>query len=94
MAWVFKKDYPLNALDGVTENENSFFIYPNPASNQLFIKTSAPVDQEFSIINLLGEKILSGSLNGPIEALDVSKLSPDIYMISIDHNLMKFVKIE
>ena len=92
MAWVYKKDYQLNSLDEFTENENNFTIYPNPASNQLFIESQIQVEQKFSIINLLGEKVVSGMLNGQIETLDISLLSPNIYIIRIGHESIKFVK--
>ena len=93
-AWVYKKDYQLNAVNEFTENESNFVIYPNPASNQLFIESKTQVDQAFSIINLLGETIISAQLNGQIEALDISSLAPNIYFIRIDNESIKFVKTE
>lgn len=94
MAWVYKKDYQLNAVNEFTENESNFVIYPNPASNQLFIESKTQVGQAFSIINLLGETIISAQLNGQIEALDISSLPPNIYFIRIDNESIKFVKTE
>jgi hypothetical protein len=94
MAWVFKKDYQVNSVNDFTKNEINFVIYPNPASNQLFIESKIQVEQAFSIINLLGEKIVSGTLNGQIEALDISSLSPNIYIIRIGNETIKFVKTE
>ena len=94
MAWVYKKDYQLNAVNEFTENESNFVIYPNPASNQLFIESKTQVGQAFSIINLLGETIISAQLNGQIEALDISSLPPNIYSIRIDNESIKFVKTE
>ncbi len=93
-AWVYKKDYQLNAVNEFTENESNFVIYPNPASNQLFIESKTQVGQAFSIINLLGETIISAQLNGQIEALDISSLPPNIYFIRIDNESIKFVKTE
>ena len=84
----------VNSVDEFIENENNFVIYPNPASNQLFIKREILVEQEFSIVNLLGEEIVSGTLNGQIENLDISSLSPNIYIIRIDNESIKFVKTE
>jgi hypothetical protein len=94
MAWVYKKDYQLNAVNEFTENESNFVIYPNPASNQLFIESKTQVGQAFSIINLLGETIISAQLNRQIEALDISSLPPNIYFIRIDNESIKFVKTE
>jgi len=94
MAWVYKKNYQFNAVDEFTENETSFVVYPNPASNKLFIESEIQVEQEFSILNLLGEKIVSGTLNAKIEALDISSLPPGNYIISIGNESLKFVKTE
>ena len=92
MAWIHKKDYQLNAVNEFTEYESNFVIYPNPASNQLFIESKTQVGQAFSIINLLGETIISAKLNGQIEALDISSLPPNIYFIRINNELIKFFK--
>ena len=94
MAWVYKKNYQFNAVDEFTENETNFVVYPNPASNKLFIESEIQVEQEFSILNLLGEKIVSGTLNAKIEALDISSLPPGNYIISIGNESLKFVKTE
>ena len=92
MAWIHKKDYQLNAVNEFTEYESNFVIYPNPASNQLFIESKTQVGQAFSIINLLGETIISAKLNAQIEALDISSLPPNIYFIRINNELIKFFK--
>jgi hypothetical protein len=94
MAWVFKKDFQLNSVDDFTEHENNFVIYPNPVSNQLFIETKIQVDQEFSIINLLGETIVYGRLNGIIDIIDTSSLPPNVYIIRIGNESIKFIKTE
>ena len=94
MAWVFKKDFQLNSVDDFTEHENNFVIYPNPVSNQLFIETKIQLDQEFSIINLLGETIVYGRLNGKIDTIDTSSLPPNVYVIRIGHESIKFIKTE
>jgi hypothetical protein len=94
MARVYKKDYLLTSIDEFAENENNFVIYPNPASNQLIIKSKNHVKQAFSIINLLGEKILSGTLYGQIEALDISSLPTNVYIVRIGNESIKFVKTD
>ena len=92
MAWIHKKDYQLNAVNEFTEYESNFVIYPNPASIQLFIESKTQVGQAFSIIDLLGETIISAKLNAQIEALDISSLPPNIYFIRINNELIKFFK--
>ena len=94
MAWVYKKSYHLTSVDEFAENENNFVIYPNPANQQLIIQSKIHVEQDFSILNLLGKKLISGKLNGQIKALDISSLPPNIYIIRIGIKSIKFVKTE
>ena len=93
MAWVFKKDYQVNSVGDYTKNENKFVTYPNPASNQLFIESKILEDYEFSIINLLGEKVAFGRLNGQIETIDISSLPPYVYILKVSNETIKFIKI-
>ena len=94
MAWVFKKDALANSVDELTGNETTFTVYPNPSKNELFIERKIMTDQEFSIIDLLGEKILKGRLNGGIETIDISSLAPNVYILRIDDEAIKFIKLD
>jgi hypothetical protein len=94
MAWVFKKNYQVNAVDDITENENNFVIYPNPASNQLILESKILEDHEFSIINLLGEKVAFGRLNSQIETIDISSLPQNVYFIKVANEAFKFIKTD
>jgi len=94
MAWVFKKDYQVNAIDDLTKNENNFVIYPNPASNQLILESKILENHEFSIINLLGEKVAFGRLNSQIETIDISSLPQNIYIIVVANEAFKFIKTD
>ena len=92
MAWVFKKDYLINTIDDITKHKNNFVIYPNPSTNQLFIKSENLEDYEFKIINLLGKKVASGRINGKTETVDISSLPPNVYILRIANEAVKFVK--
>ncbi|MDG1147231.1 MAG: T9SS type A sorting domain-containing protein [Crocinitomicaceae bacterium] len=92
MAWVFKKDYLVNAVDDIALNENNFIIYPNPSSKQLFIKSENLEDYEYNIISLLGKKVATGKINGQTEAVDISSLPPNVYVLIIANEAVKFIK--
>jgi hypothetical protein len=94
MAWVFKRDYQVNAIDDLTKNENNFVIYPNPASNQLILESKILDDHEFSIINLLGKKVAFGRLNSQIETIDISSLPQNVYIIKVANEAFKFIKTD
>ncbi len=92
MAWIFKKDLLFNSVDEISKNANNFAIYPNPAKNQLFIESKNLEDCEFSIFNLLGEKVISGKLNGNIETINISFLPSNVYVLRIANETVKFIK--
>ena len=91
MAWVYKRDYQVNAIDDITGHENNFVVYPNPASSHLFIKSENFEDYDFNIINLLGKKVASGRINGQTETVDISSLPPNVYILRIANEAVKFV---
>jgi hypothetical protein len=91
MAWVYRKGDQLNSVDEFIENK-TFVIYPNPASNQLFIESKNLEDYEFNIINILGKKVASGRINGQTEEVDISSLPPNVYVLIIANEAVKFIK--
>ena len=59
--------------------EGSFSIYPNPALNNLFIKSEIPIEQ-YVIYDYLGKAILQNKLKE--KPIDISRLSNGVYIIS------------
>ena len=92
MAWIFKKDLLYNSIDEFAKNANNFAIYPNPATNQLFIESENLEDYEYSITNILGKKVAYGWINGQTGTADISFLPPNVYILRIANEVVKFVK--
>jgi hypothetical protein len=65
-----------------------FLAIKNPATNVLTV-TSLSKATEFDIINVLGQFILRGLLNCPI---DVSTLPSGTYIVRAGEEKVKFVK--
>jgi hypothetical protein len=64
-------------------------VFPNPASNQVFIQLDAPVEGAgIKVINALGQEVLQGTFETGRRdaALDISRLRNGIYLISIQQN--------
>ena len=76
------------------ENQKEILIYPNPAKNQLFLENINLENREFSIINLLGEQIKYGKLNGQNQTIDISNLPPNVYIIKVGNQVAKFIKAD
>ncbi len=72
---------PVGTIDN---EENSISVFPNPASEQLFIKTSTTMNLKIHLIDIygatVGEYILENKNN-----INVSNLSSGLYIISIEN---------
>ena len=68
-----------------TESIEELSIYPNPVSNgKIYITTKENLTKEIEIFDVLGKKIHSTSLFG--KELNISKLTPGIYILKIKEN--------
>ena len=56
-------------------------LFPNPASNKLFIETNSGTIQKISIYDLTGKLIKTISTNTSKQELDISTLSPGLYFL-------------
>jgi hypothetical protein len=72
-------------------------IYPNPAKESLFIRTTGGIEGTIALYNTLGEKILEQNINSNQTELNISRLSQGVYMLGIQNKgvitTKKFVKI-
>jgi len=58
-------------------------LYPNPVSNgKVYITSKNDSDKEIVIFDVLGKKVLQTSMRS--KELNVSNLSPGVYIIKID----------
>ncbi len=67
--------------NGVHENMIDLDIYPNPVDNFMMLKIKDQNMNKFSIMNMTGQKVLSGDINE--DTINVSKLKPGVYFIKI-----------
>jgi hypothetical protein len=77
--FLAKLDIP--ALTSLTDNvvDLSSFIYPNPASAEIYIRAEA--EESFVIFNSRGEKMKEGLITGNNHRVDVNDLASGIYFI-------------
>ncbi len=68
----------------------AFMIFPNPAKNELFITSENIFDKEsnyaYEILNILGQKIISGNLLTSNEKIELSNLESGTYAVVIKNN--------
>lgn len=88
--------YWSDVITGLNDlSENQGIIYPNPASEQLFVVPASPGISKFSISDLSGRQIFKQVISGKTE-VDISSLKPGVYLWRVDNNSKmssgKFVK--
>ena len=74
-------------------NEDYYFVYPNPANGILLVETchgaSLPI-QTYRIANLMGQTLLQGKINADTQRINIENLSAGLYFITIGDVTQKF----
>ncbi|QOD62002.1 T9SS type A sorting domain-containing protein [Polaribacter haliotis] len=83
---TFSSSASLGVNDEVTF-ANSLSIYPNPASNNLYINTDTTISK-VQIFNLLGKKVIETTTLSN-KSLDVSGLNGGVYLIKVFNSVNK-----
>lgn len=77
---------------GVEEHTaaEGFKVYPNPTSGVLTVDIVGKA--AYAILNVMGQTVMSGSINGENQQINVSTLPNGLYFISVNGVISKFVK--
>lgn len=83
-----------NTVSTVDTDKDDFGLFPNPATDELFIKTAqVPVNGRITIYDLQGRPVMQTNY---ATRLDVSALSPGVYLLEVvgdqRRGLVKFAK--
>ncbi|NMH86723.1 glycosyl hydrolase family 8 [Flavivirga algicola] len=86
---------PLEApVLSITElNDFSFEIYPNPTSDYLFVDFKSSRPKTIALYSIDGAKLLSIPVNASEIRLDIRHLNSGIYLLNIDEESYKIVKL-
>lgn len=83
------EDYCVNIQLGSSVNEaaiNNFMIFPNPASDIMYIRFNQAVQSDIEIVNMLGQKVYETTSNESLTELDVTLLEAGTYYITVRSN--------
>ena len=72
---------PKNDAVHETFSQLALEIYPNPVSDVLYIKNLPCEQAEYSIFNVMGQKVNAGSSDGTISVADLEK---GLYILQIN----------
>ena len=92
MAWIFKKDFLVNGVNHLNHDKIKFSVHPNPANNVLNINLETDYRVKCEVISIIGKTVRSCTIDFGLNFIDVSGLSPNIYFIKIDNDIIKFIK--
>ncbi len=80
-------------LSGITENEKTFTIFPNPASTEIVLQDiDFQNNKQIEIYNIIGQKVKEKQILSETMVLDISDLEQGIYMLKIGFSMKKIIK--
>lgn len=69
---------------GISENIESFSIFPNPSDGHVYCISTDALDDMFLIHDLDGRLVMSGTLSGTSTLLDLSDLENGVYIFRLE----------
>jgi endoglucanase len=68
-------------------------VYPNPAKNQIMVELNEfPENVPLMIYDVLGKQILKKQINSQREQIDISDLTPGVYIVRISNISQRLIK--
>jgi len=98
--WQFVSHYDINGIIGcittsisdINSSLDQFKVFPNPFDQELTIELKSKQSNDFSIYNIIGEIVTSGTLNSQVNTIDLSSLGPNVYILNIENESIRLIK--
>ena len=98
--WQFISRYDINGLidciaTSIIENNgqtDNYKVFPNPFNQEITIEVKSAKSNDFSIYNVIGELITRGKLNSQVNTIDLSSLTPNVYILNIENQSIRIIK--
>jgi hypothetical protein len=94
MAWIYNRSYQTTSANENASSKINYKAYPNPFDDQLILEADFTSVKEFEIYTIHGELMITGQLNSDVNKIDLSSLPSNIYLVKIENQLLKVMKIE
>lgn len=90
LQYVCDYDYTYDYVTSVADNQiNGFSVYPNPASNHVVVNGCR--GSEMTVADVLGNVVLSGTVDYDSQVIDVSHLPAGVYVMKAGEKSTRFV---
>ncbi len=76
-------DLLVTPVTEIPQQQFELTLFPNPTTGWLQLKTDLTGPLQITMINTLGQKVLSQQISGPNEALSLDHLSAGLYLLSV-----------
>ncbi|MCX8080642.1 MAG: T9SS type A sorting domain-containing protein [Bacteroidia bacterium] len=81
------------AISDINSLEQSITLFPNPAGSHLNIKSEIE-NVKYSVLNMLGETVLSGKVQMGLNDINISQLKPGVYFVRFNaSNKERVIKV-
>jgi len=70
----------------------NIFVFPNPASDKIYISTNSDSNKPFYIYDMLGKMIMSNHCSSTKQEVNISSFSNGIYYVKLENQILKFAK--
>lgn len=98
--WNFVSGYDLsgliecatNSIENTAALEDEVRIFPNPFEDQLIIESSFQGTQNYALYSILGEHILSGSVQSGSTNINLESIPDGLYLLKVRDQSLKVVK--
>ena len=98
--WNFVSGYNLSGLIGCATNsientaalEDEVRVFPNPFEGQLILESSFQGLQNYALYSILGEHILSGSIQSGSTNINLTTMPDGLYILKVGGQALKVVK--
>lgn len=70
-----------------------FSVYPNPTSDVLVLTTENTEVKEYTLLDIKGRKVASGTIENPAETkIDIKDMASGLYLLKVGNTTQKIVK--
>tara|TARA_B100000767_G_C19766935_1_gene538020 strand:- start:1449 stop:2600 length:1152 start_codon:yes stop_codon:yes gene_type:complete len=98
--WRFVSGYDLSGLIGCATNsienagdlKDEVQVFPNPFEDQLIIQSSFQGTQNYALYSILGEHVMSGSIQSGSTNINLSSIPDGLYILSVRDQSLKVIK--
>ncbi len=79
-----------NAVETHLASNPDFLIFPNPASDKVYIKTDESELSKLSIFTITGQQMMTNDFYSEV-AIDISQLSAGLYFVKVNNSTKRLV---